>query len=301
MKKLFLTFVILFLFAILTPKNTFAQTCTGENTLAPGTCHVTLLCPTGTKPDGMDICPYNSSIGQREFCCVDVNAPVVTPTPPPGGPDYCPGSQVCQRHYSQTECSNINGNYGPCLTSGGQEGTCCWDPPIDAPAGCCYDGGTCPNTNETCQVSGSYLCSRRGYNTCVTAPGGGGVTGIIQTPSFNLCSMTTDSDALGRCNSCHDPTSPNPGIWTGLGCIHTGNPEELIGALITLAVGVAGGLAFLLMIYGAFVLTTSAGNPENIQKGRDIMGGAVAGLFFIIFAVVLLQLIGVKILDIPGF
>lgn len=92
----------------------------------------------------------------------------------------------------------------------------------------------------------------------------------------------------------------NPGIATAIGCIHT-NPSALVKDILTFAIGISGGLAFLMMLLGVFGMLTSAGNPEALQAGRDKLTNATIGLLFVIFAVLLMQIIGVGILDIPGF
>jgi len=91
-----------------------------------------------------------------------------------------------------------------------------------------------------------------------------------------------------------------PGIKTALGCIPY-DPGPLVTWIFNLAIFVGGGIAFLIMGVGAFLFITSQGNPEQIQKGKEIMVSAGAGLLFMIFAIFLLRLIGVDILRIPGF
>lgn len=85
------------------------------------------------------------------------------------------------------------------------------------------------------------------------------------------------------------------GTPTALGCIPN-EPAQAIPLILKWAIGVGGGLAFLLMLYGAFTLVTAAGNPEHVDKGKSIVTSAVAGLLFIIFSVVLLRIIGIEIL-----
>jgi hypothetical protein len=67
------------------------------------------------------------------------------------------------------------------------------------------------------------------------------------------------------------------------------------------AISLGGGIAFLIMGVGAFLFITSQGNPEQLQKGKEMIVSAGAGLLFIIFSIFLLRLIGVDILKIPGF
>ena len=82
---------------------------------------------------------------------------------------------------------------------------------------------------------------------------------------------------------------------TALGCIPN-NPAAAIPKIVNWAVGVGGGIAFLMLLYGAFTLITAGSSPEKVQEGKSIIGSAVSGLFFIILSVVLLRIIGVDIL-----
>jgi len=91
------------------------------------------------------------------------------------------------------------------------------------------------------------------------------------------------------------------GIQTALGCIPTKNITQFVGWLLKFAIGIGGGIAFLLIIFGAIKVLTSSGRPEKIKEGQEIITSAIMGLLFIIFSLFLLQLIGVKILQIPGF
>lgn len=110
-------------------------------------------------------------------------------------------------------------------------------------------------------------------------------------------SAPISSPSLAGGQFCEPPDPNNPGIKTAIGCIHT-NPGDLIQDVLKFGVGIGGGLAFLMMLLGAFQMLTSAGNPETLQAGRDRLTSAIIGLLFIIFAVLLLQIIGVDILGI---
>ncbi|MBI3109583.1 hypothetical protein HYZ06_00940 [Candidatus Daviesbacteria bacterium] len=117
----------------------------------------------------------------------------------------------------------------------------------------------------------------------ITQPKKCGDQGVICTSAVSL--------------SC-DPSKPS--IKTAIGCIHT-EPADLIADVLKFALGIGGGLAFLMMLLGAFQMLTSAGNPETLQAGRERLTSAIIGLLFVIFAVLLLQIIGFDILGIPGF
>lgn len=89
-------------------------------------------------------------------------------------------------------------------------------------------------------------------------------------------------------------------INTAIGCIPTefgGLLEKFFG----FGIGIAGGIAFLLILFGGFQILTSAGNPEQLSAGRELVVSAISGLLMIIFSVFLLGIIGVDILGLPGF
>ena len=112
---------------------------------------------------------------------------------------------------------------------------------------------------------------------------------------YGLCSSAGGEEKT----ECTDDEN-NPGISTAIGCIHT-DPAELVKDVIKFAIGIGGGLAFLMMLLGTFGMITSAGNPDSLRAGQDRLTSAIIGLLFVIFATLLLQIIGVGILDIPGF
>lgn len=85
---------------------------------------------------------------------------------------------------------------------------------------------------------------------------------------------------------------------TTFGCIAR-NPTALVNALLPIALGAGGGLAFLLIIYGGFRLATSQGDPKAVQDAREIITGAIIGLLIMILSVFILRLVGIDILGLP--
>lgn len=85
---------------------------------------------------------------------------------------------------------------------------------------------------------------------------------------------------------------------TAFGNIPT-DPAGFASKFALLAIGVAGGVAFLLMIYGSFRLVFSNGDPEALQQGKQVIVAAVTGLIVVIFSVFILRLIGISILGLP--
>lgn len=85
-------------------------------------------------------------------------------------------------------------------------------------------------------------------------------------------------------------------INTALGCINVGGIEAF-EAIINWAVGIGGGITFIIIILAALQITTAAGDPKRVKAGQELLTAALSGLLLIVFAVVLLNLLGVKILN----
>lgn len=94
---------------------------------------------------------------------------------------------------------------------------------------------------------------------------------------------------------------PANSISTQIGCIDASSAGGFTNKLFSLGTGIAGGIAFLLIIFGGFQILTSAGNPERLNEGKELISSAIIGLLMIVFSVFLLKTIGVDILCIPGF
>lgn len=111
-----------------------------------------------------------------------------------------------------------------------------------------------------------------------------------------LCEYAGDNKEA--CESCFkkDPAE----AWTAIGCIPT-SPSGFIAKFLGLGVGIAGGIAFLLILFSGFQMMTSTGNPEKLNAGKELMTAAISGLVLIIFSIFLLRLIGVTILQLPEF
>jgi len=98
-------------------------------------------------------------------------------------------------------------------------------------------------------------------------------------------------------------------MYTFLGCITTGGgsfAEEggagnVVQVLLKIVFSTVGGIAFLYLIYGAFVIVTSQDNPERINYGRRVVYGAIIGLVFSLSSVLIINLVAGQILKIPGF
>jgi len=94
------------------------------------------------------------------------------------------------------------------------------------------------------------------------------------------------------------PVRANDCVPTGIGCVPT-DPTDFVEYILTVAIGISSGIALLLLIGGAFKVLTSSGDPKAIMSGKETITSAIAGLLLILLSVTILNIIGIKILNIP--
>ena len=90
-----------------------------------------------------------------------------------------------------------------------------------------------------------------------------------------------------------------PSVASALGNIKTdagGFIKNLLGVIL----GIVGAITVLLIIRAGYKLMFSKGNPEKAQEAREELTSAIVGLLFIIFSLVILEVVGYDILRLPG-
>lgn len=87
-------------------------------------------------------------------------------------------------------------------------------------------------------------------------------------------------------------------IDTAIGCIPVSDTNSFMGWVLGWAVGVGGGIAFLLIFYASFMIMTSQGDPQRLKAGQELLTSAISGLIMLIFSVFILNFIGIDILGI---
>lgn len=98
----------------------------------------------------------------------------------------------------------------------------------------------------------------------------------------------------------------NPSAGCGTGYIAVASwcfPYDTNGIaskLIQIIFGIAGGIAFLLMVYGFIMVATASGDEKKLQAAKETITSAVTGLLISLFALFLFRLIAINILQIPG-
>lgn len=120
---------------------------------------------------------------------------------------------------------------------------------------------------------------------------------------FLLCfsvPKTYAVDALPPCARWDANNGKCTGVMTAIGIIDT-EPSAFVKKIFSVVLGMAGGIALILIMLSGYKFMMSRGNPEAVKSASEGLTSAIIGLLFIIFSFVILQIVGVDILQIPGF
>jgi len=159
---------------------------------------------------------------------------------------------------------------------------------LDCPQGSRYDASK--NPPQCSDASGNQVAPED-QPTC------GSNTPCIQGEG---CSSPGRENTTPEPCSNYDPAIGCGVIQTALGGIRTDVPG-FVNRILSFVLGISGGIVLILIISAGYRLMVSSGNPERVQAAREQLTSAVVGLLFIIFSLVILQVITRDIIGIPGF
>lgn len=165
--------------------------------------------------------------------------------------------------------------------------------------GCCkfvFDASGKGSLQLECRQPDIQVCTSSKY--CIPARGclTGGQTLSTFQPA-ELCGKLVVPDEQAKCLSCMQDEKH---LWSAIGCIPINLANLISQTIIPLFLSMGGGVSFLLMLYGIFLVMTSAGDVERLKNGKRHITSAIKGLLILIFALFIVRLIGVTILKIPG-
>ena len=128
------------------------------------------------------------------------------------------------------------------------------------------------------------------------------VNAITPSPAYlgalnSFCQSQSNLNERNSCLSCAN----EGGVFSGIGCVKTNFKSFIEETVFRIGIGLAGGFSLLCIIYAAFMMQSSQGNPEKLKKAQEMITSCIMGLMLIIFSVFILRLIGFNILKIPGF
>ncbi len=87
---------------------------------------------------------------------------------------------------------------------------------------------------------------------------------------------------------------------TDLGCV-SHNPLQFASDIYGIGLSLIGGVALLSIIYGAFLVLTSSGDPVKLQNGKSYIVYALIGLALAVLGFAFYRIIGANVIKIPGF
>jgi hypothetical protein len=205
-------------------------------------------------------------------------------------------------------CTSLNGDCRPANECGGVTRT----------------DTNCTGANIVCCIGSATTTGHK----CVAVTGGEVTNFVCQPCTGASCTgqSFTGPNSFASCEAaCGLPVPPVPpggspstpsapasnascdnnlGIQTAIGCIplfpSTANAgmTPFVGFLLSWGAGIGGGIGMLLAVYAGFQIMTSAGNTQQLQAGKELLGAALSGLVLLIFAALVLRIIGADILQV---
>lgn len=108
-----------------------------------------------------------------------------------------------------------------------------------------------------------------------------------EIPPYDPCEGVEDQTA---CEACVSQGMAYSALGGSSGCFPT-DPSAFAAEIIKILFGLAGGVAFIIMVYAAFLCITSKGDPQKAQACRETVTAAVVGLLMLIFSLLIVQVI----------
>lgn len=101
-------------------------------------------------------------------------------------------------------------------------------------------------------------------------------------------------------NVVYAATCPDGQSSSDFGCIPD-DPGGFAAKIYSIGLLFVGGAALLSIIYGAFLVLTSSGEADKLNKGKSYIVYALIGLFLAVGGYAFYRIIGTNIIQIPGF
>jgi len=96
--------------------------------------------------------------------------------------------------------------------------------------------------------------------------------------------------------SSYDNETTTPYINSALGCIDY-KTAQFVSSTLKWSMGVGGGIAFLVIVWGSVLIITGGHDPKKIQAGQEMITAAISGIIMIIICLLLINYLGDKVLN----
>jgi hypothetical protein len=146
------------------------------------------------------------------------------------------------------------------------------------------------------------------YNECIYPFAEGCTNNGPFDPCCNFlaprCCVSLTAPGVKPPYTIRPPLSPHEGcceweINTAIGCVPVRNSTEFVAFILRWALGVGGGISFLLIVYSGFLYMSSSGNSEKLVSAKESFTAGVSGLLLLIFSVFILEFVIVRIFNFP--
>jgi|GEM_PF-5129344 len=128
-----------------------------------------------------------------------------------------------------------------------------------------------------------------------------GSDACLTKTAASLCRSLQDGESNEELFKCVQCINKDNGIWTAIGCIYSDLQRTINEQLFGILIAIAGTSVLFCIIFAAFRMQMSSGNPEKVKAAQDMATSCITGLIMIIFSIVILRIIGVDILRLPSF
>ena len=79
------------------------------------------------------------------------------------------------------------------------------------------------------------------------------------------------------------------------------SPTGFASTIYGIGLGLIGVVALLFIIFGGYLILSSQGNPEQLNKGKSYIMYSILGLILAVAGYAFYEIIGKNVLKIPGF
>ncbi|MBI5358145.1 hypothetical protein HZB69_00745 [Candidatus Amesbacteria bacterium] len=153
----------------------------------------------------------------------------------------------------------------------------------------------------------------RKITEALTKSSAGGMSNIKQSEApakIDTCEYLSKDSALESqykaCQACMGmaggvrSNGKPPGVWSSIGCIEASDPIELLKQILLWATILGGGFATAIIGFQGLQIVLNGDDPKKIKTSQEVITAAIAGLLLIVFSIFLMNLIGLKILDLSN-
>lgn len=225
--------------------------------------------------------------------------------PPSSYPEICTYNFGGKPYYYPPSPNGISCNSNEyCSNTAGCQSNNVLDPALCKKSGAgCTSNSYCNQSSECanyyCTIGNAQPADNVGFPAL-----SGATCKYFASPPPKVDSFTPPPAAVGTdglpCAS-WDKDNRCLKINTGFNIPIGTTPIDLITSIFSIVLSLSGGIAILLIIVSGYRMMISQGNPEALKEAREQLTATIVGLLFIIFSLVILQIIGYDILQIPGF